>query len=230
VACLEARVTTCDPTVGGSNTIRALNDLLSLTDGDHHLLLELVEYVLRLGVAGSSKGLRLMLAAANSVYAVNDNGDGLEVLVDPMAKDQVRAVIAEVSSASCSEHLKNAWNKAYGLNPDPVNSYSESIKAVEAAVIPILARDDSKATLGKAINNLKNGKSNFKTVVYSPKVDALDRVGEMLSLLWDGQSGRHGGNAPTRHQTLDECRFAVHLAVTLVQMFSSGAVSRIDRI
>ncbi|MFJ9461334.1 hypothetical protein ACIRST_40475 [Kitasatospora sp. NPDC101447] len=48
----------------------------------------------------------------------------------------------------------------------------------------------------------------------------------MLQLLWQGQTSRHGGQAPTRPETQVAAEMAVHLAATLVQWFTAGAVSR----
>jgi hypothetical protein len=46
----------------------------------------------------------------------------------------------------------------------------------------------------------------------------------MLRLLWQGQTDRHGGSTPTIPVTAEA---AVHLAVTLVQRFQSGAIRRV---
>ena len=53
-------------------------------------------------------------------------------------------------------------------------------------------------------------------------------VEECLSLLWDGQRWRrHGSMQPTPSVSLEEALMAVHLAVTLVQWFTSGAVRKL---
>jgi hypothetical protein len=49
----------------------------------------------------------------------------------------------------------------------------------------------------------------------------------MMKLLWQGQTSRHGAQTATRAETLEEVRMAVHLAVTLVQWFATGAVLRV---
>lgn len=48
----------------------------------------------------------------------------------------------------------------------------------------------------------------------------------MLDRLWAGQVSRHCGGSRSRDQTLDEARTAVHLAATLVQLLSAGALTR----
>jgi hypothetical protein len=52
-------------------------------------------------------------------------------------------------------------------------------------------------------------------------------VVSMMELLWAGQPSRHGGKQPTRPETLQDARMAVHLAVTLVAWLTSGAVGRV---
>ncbi|MFI6986560.1 hypothetical protein ACIBSV_49580 [Embleya sp. NPDC050154] len=49
----------------------------------------------------------------------------------------------------------------------------------------------------------------------------------MMQLLWDGQTSRHGKQTPTRPETLEEARAAVHAAAILVQWFVSGAFTRL---
>lgn len=49
----------------------------------------------------------------------------------------------------------------------------------------------------------------------------------MLRLLWQGQTDRHGGSTPTIPVTAEAAEAAVHLAVTLVQWFQSGAIRRV---
>ena len=48
----------------------------------------------------------------------------------------------------------------------------------------------------------------------------------MIGLLWDGQEWRHGGQKPARDATPEEAEMAVHLAVTLVHWFITGAVHK----
>jgi hypothetical protein len=47
---------------------------------------------------------------------------------------------------------------------------------------------------------------------------------DVIELLWQGQSDRHGGSAPTVPIPAQVAPMAVHLAATLGHWFSSGAV------
>jgi hypothetical protein len=47
----------------------------------------------------------------------------------------------------------------------------------------------------------------------------------MIELLWKGHVARHAGGPNYRPQRQGEAQMAVHLATTLVQWFTSGAVA-----
>jgi len=55
--------------------------------------------------------------------------------------------------------------------------------------------------------------------------DAVDPLVVMLDRLWTGQVSRHGGGRNSRDQTQAEAEAAVHLAATLVQLLTSGALT-----
>ena len=126
---------------------------------------------------------------------------------------------------SAGQHLANAWNGAYGRTPDPVKAYSEAIKAVEAAAATVLTPTDLKATLGTLRGHLKSSLAPWRFVIGSDS-DTIETVLDMISMLWDGQTSRHGGVHQTREETPEEAEAALHLAATLVQWFISGAVRR----
>lgn len=81
------------------------------------------------------------------------------------------------------------------------------------------------ATLGSMIGALRNNQQGFALAIMGPggPSDAGPLL-ECLSLLWRGQTSRHGFSRPTRPETLEEATMAVHLAVMLVQWLTSGAV------
>jgi hypothetical protein len=82
-----------------------------------------------------------------------------------------------------------------------------------------------KATLGTMLGELKASSAKFMLAIpgRTGTGDIAPLIG-MMQMLWDGQSSRHGSQTPTRPETLPEAQMAVHLAVTLVMWFCSGAV------
>jgi hypothetical protein len=115
----------------------------------------------------------------------------------------------------------------HALRPDPVKAYAQAIKAVESAAHALVEPHNAKATLGTMLGHLKANRDRFSLVIGGP--DGKGDVGPLIvciTLMWEGQSSRHGSSRPTRNETLEEATMALHLAVTLVQWFTSGAVRR----
>ncbi|MFD7978759.1 hypothetical protein [Streptomyces sp. NPDC059071] len=196
-------------------------------------LLDVVDEMLRSEVADDREvhDLMTMLDDAGSSYRVNEAGDGLEERVTPAVRDAVRHTIADAattsSAGSAADHLAAAWQAAYGRGPDPVRAYSESIKAVEAAAHAVIQPNNAKATLGTMLGEIRNARHKFTTAIpVSVAGDPIAVAEAMMRALWDGQTSRHGGQAPTSPETLEAARAGVHLAATLVQWFVSGAVVR----
>lgn len=193
---------------------------------DDALLLDVVEdltehYGNALGEQNAAK-LENLLVKANSAYRVRADGQGLEMRLAPGVREQVEAVVA-AATGSAGDHLTDAWNEAYSRNPNPAKAYSDSIKAVESALAPIVAPNDKLATLGKMVGAIGQAPTKWEFIIASHRVSGVETLVGMLKLLWDGQTSRHGGNAPTRLETLEEARAAVGIAVTVVQFCASGA-------
>lgn len=167
--------------------------------------------------------LGVLLTQGNSAYAVRSDGSGLEMRVLPETRQIVeRAVEESAMAGSVAEHLTEAWNLAFSRTPDPVKSYSESIKAVEAAAAPVLSPKNLRATLGTLIRDFENAPGKWEFVI--PSTSGTDAVLVMMRTLWTGQTSRHGGVAPTQPESPEAAQAAVFLAASLVQLFISEAI------
>lgn len=226
---LELRVALPDLTYGTAPPVSKLRDL---SKADPGLFLDLIEYVLErrnLDETGTLRNkrapqgvgkLELMLELGNSAYKVREDGSSLEMRTLPAVQQQVQGVVDTAGAAGA--HLADAWNAAYSRTPDPVKSYYESVKAVEAALASKISPNNSKATLGSMIADLKNKPEKWKFVIpdgtHSKGVETL--LG-LMQVLWQ-RNARHGG-PDHKPETLEEAQAAVHLAATLVQFGVSGA-------
>ncbi|MEU6927297.1 hypothetical protein [Streptomyces sp. NPDC046631] len=77
------------------------------------------------------------------------------------------------------------------------------------------------------LGEIKNARHKFGTAISTPAgKDAIAPAEAMMRALWEGQTSRHGGQAPTVPETLEVACAGVHLAAALVQWFVSGAVVR----
>jgi hypothetical protein len=124
--------------------------------------------------------------------------------------------------------LRRAWNATYGLNPNASDGYRQAVRAVEAAAIPVILPNDSDATLGRVIGTLRN-RSNQWQLSFTHRTKPEQPIAtliSMMALLWEGQYDRHVTDGASLHISQEEAETALHLAVTLVQWFTSGRVSR----
>ncbi|MGW0915827.1 hypothetical protein ACWD1Z_29345 [Streptomyces sp. NPDC002784] len=176
--------------------------------------------------------LTKLLDEGGSAYRITDALDGLEERVMPAVRDAIRQTIADAASnpsaGSSADHLATAWSAAYGRRPDAVRAYSEAIKAVECAAHAIIQPNHTRATLGTMLGELKGAaRPKFTTALTTAgNADPIAPVEALMRALWDGQTSRHGKQTTTVPETLAAARAGVHLAATLVQWFSSGAVAR----
>lgn len=198
-------------------------------------LYEVIDAILDLQASGAShfvnqrRSLQQLLDDSLSAYTISLDGRGLENRADPTATaaltDGVIAANARADAGSAADHLVTAWAHAYAIHPGPVRAYSESIKAVEAAAHAIIEPNNIKATMGTMLRHMRNHPTDFLLMLPSPGV-TIDAVIGMMAALWAGQTSRHASQNPTRPETVEEARAAVHLAVALVRWFSAGIVRR----
>lgn len=179
--------------------------------------------------------LEEMLDDARSVLRVREDGTGLERRADAVAEAAFITAAGNAEAASeagsAAEHLWAAWECLHALKPVPGNAYFEAVKAVEAAAHSVVYPDEDqqgrKATLGTMLPYLRQHQEEFSLVIAGRDHQRhMGRLIGCLELLWYGETDRHGSREPTRAVSLDEASMAVHLAVMLVQWFTSDAVRR----
>jgi hypothetical protein len=152
----------------------------------------------------------------------------LERRTDPAASVAMKRITS--NQPRDSAHLSLAWEAAYGRDPQPSRAYSEAIKAVEQVAIPVVLPNDNLATLGKVIGALRAAPGGWDcTFTRDTKlpsgtpVSPIEVVIAMLDLLWVNQTDRH---APIKPITQSHAESAVQVALALVEIFRSGAISK----
>lgn len=174
--------------------------------------------------------LKQLLADGRSAYTVRFDGRALVRRVD----STVAALVGVASRAaqqqergSAAAHLRRAYMDAYALHPDPVRAYSESVKAVESAMHETLEPNNSKATMGTMLREIRQHPDRFVVAIPGRRgTEGLSTVEAMVALLWTGQTSRHGSHQPTPEESEVQAQMAVHLAGALVQWFSTEAIRR----
>ncbi|MFD1547109.1 hypothetical protein [Nonomuraea guangzhouensis] len=174
------------------------------------------------------RDLQNILRSAGSAWQVKQDYDGLERRVDDTV---VEATIATENAApsDASGHLRRAWNAAFGYQPNPALAYSEAVKAVEAVAIPLTIPTDPQPTLGKVRAHLELVPHKYILGIAdkhgSPA--SAESVTKLIALLWHGQRDRHAGGPTTSPINQETAQAAVHVAVLLVQFFSTGVIKKL---
>jgi len=224
--------------VSPTNHGAALNQLMAhVQREDDQEVLNMVEDVLRLGGPAQTNPsvLTRTLTQGHSAYAVNDDRTGLEMRLHPEVKEQAQAVV-DAAEEGVATHLTAAWNAAYGRTPDADKAYTRAIKAVEAALRPVISPTASGATLTRMINDMaaKPAKWSFAiaderpaTARPAPGADGVEVVLDLMRLLAYGEKERHGTEGPVELHTAEEAQAAVMIAITLIQFVELGALVQV---
>ncbi|MHA7268626.1 hypothetical protein [Arthrobacter sp. HLT1-20] len=132
------------------------------------------------------------------------------------------------SASHAGRRLAEAWGAVFGINPDPSRAYSLAVKAVEDAAIPAVSPNNTHATLGTIISQMRDtGDWALPLQREDQHATTSATLLSMMKMLWAGQADRHGGHHdPTLVITQEAAEVAVMAAATLVQWFASGAVAR----
>src|SRR5262249_21280790 len=159
-----------------------------------------------------------------SKWCVSATGDSLEERVATEAAE--RAARLMMSGTRSGQHLQKAWRGIYGRNPNPSDAYREAIRAVEVASISVVSPNNTKATLGTVIGDMRATSQKRSVALHPAKGDPVQHVIGMMELLWTAQIDRHGtvDESVPLSVSREEAEAAVHLALTLTHWFQTGAV------
>lgn len=191
--------------------------------------LRIADYLLSLQDSSQvADDLEVILEESGSAWKVGERAGqfGLVRRVPEAVQSAVNNTIA--SGAHAGDRLAQAWEAAFGINPDPSRAYSLAVKAVEDAAIPVVSPNDASATLGKINSQIRN---TGDWCLPLQREDEYATTGStllsMMKMLWAGQADRHGGHHdPSLVITQEAAEVAVMTAATLVHWFTSGAVAR----
>jgi hypothetical protein len=203
-----------------------------------NLLLDVVDFALSFGLrdAREASTLEELLLEAGSAWTVvpfdPESPHGLSFKLERRVSEPVATAVRETMNASgrAGQHLAKAWGLVYGRNPDPDGAYLEAVKAVEAAMVPVISPNNTKATLGTMLGDMKGNADKFvvEMLPIDNTVDSFEVVRSSCQMLWKAQPDRHGTPEARAHSHVSQkaAEGAVQLAVTLVQWFVSGVVRR----
>lgn len=213
----------------------AADSLLQRMMEDHDLALEVINLVLSYSHRASTyseretklTSLEIMLEGAGSAWRdVGGDPPHLEKRVPDEVRDRYLLTARQGRPA---EHLRQAWKKMYGRDPDPSSAYREAVRAVEAAATPVILPDDANATLGKMIGAIRDKPEKWSAPLGDDERPGSDVIREMMGGVWYGQHDRHGTPDQDRPISVnaEEAEAALHVAITLVHLLDAGLMRRV---
>ncbi|ADG78065.1 putative protein OS=Tsukamurella paurometabola (strain ATCC 8368 / DSM / CCUG 35730 /CIP 100753 / JCM 10117 / KCTC 9821 / NBRC 16120 / NCIMB 702349/ NCTC 13040) OX=521096 GN=Tpau_1437 PE=4 SV=1 [Tsukamurella paurometabola] len=124
---------------------------------------------------------------------------------------------ALITSDTTSDELRVAWANAFGRNGDPSDAWDHAIKALEAALIPVVTPGKINATLGSVLGELRANQGNKWRSCFPGKDDdhSPTPLVKTLEQIWPNID-RHQGGA-SRPPTEAEARSVVALTAALIQ-------------
>jgi hypothetical protein len=183
------------------------------TDGQVKYLLSFLNNIL------TSSGSKWMAVLQGTGQAT------LEERVSESAQNSLAMAMKE-SDATTQQFLKTAWSNAFGRAPNPSNAYSSSVKAIEAVAWPVITPNDNKATLGTMLGELRSNISKWETATNDKSADqGITAVKDVMQLIWDGQTDRHGTAQPTA-PSQDAAEQAVLYAVVICNFFNRKLIAK----
>jgi hypothetical protein len=207
----------------------AEEDLMRRCSVDENICLDVVDWLLAYTNASEAVSqLDRILKESRSVWTVGVDESGIRQLqerVDPIV--QQSAETAAPTGSRSGHHLAASWSRSYGKVRDPSGAYREAVRAVEVVAIQLVSPNNSKATLGTVLGEMRANPDRWRVILRpSDGSNGTNRLIGMMELLWNSQIDRHGcvDDDMPLNVSPEEAEAALHIAAALVHLFSSGAV------
>ena len=164
-----------------------------------------------------------ILEEAGSAYCVGTDEDDNFELQFRQSEEMTDLLEAEASQpGNAGAHLRKAWSKCFGLNPDTKGACIEAVSAVEVAAKPIISPDNSRTTLGTLCRDMEAKPSKWATD--SEYVASVEAVLNMMKLVWNEGHYRHGDDRLPLEVSQESAEMTVQTAVLLVSWFRSERI------
>jgi len=129
----------------------------------------------RTGIASSDAST--ILTSGNSAWTVGEGATGTQASSTSRPNHSNRSRRGHLCQDTASHHLAESWQAAFGLNGNPSSAYSHAIKAVEFAANPSRQPNNTKATLGTVISQVRQ---DGDWIIPLTREKATGYVAEML--------------------------------------------------
>ena len=210
------------------STDSAIRSFIARLWSDAGFLLDVVDYFLQsTSYSSARETLEDMLSQGGSAWRVAERNDGFRLERRVLPVMQALAEAALSGSGNDAEYLRQAWQCAFGRSPQPNEAFDHSVKAIEATLTPVVTPKDPAPTLGKMIAALRANPAKWKLRLSGKKPDtSVTALADYLDVVWASHL-RHGlaAKGAKLHHSPEEARDAVIVAVHVVQLIHSGALS-----
>lgn len=191
-------------------------------EGDDRLLLDAIDYALLWADEEQRAMLSYILSYGRSVYRLGRGSDDRWELQKTYSDELIELVGATASRPGrAAQHLRIAWSKIAGRQPDPDKACWEATKAVEVAAKSVVSPDDAATTLGRIIGEM--GKHPERWVCGLRTAEGIERITDMMRIVWQ-EGRRHGDESQPIGVTSEAAEIVVQIAVLLVNWFQSGYI------
>jgi hypothetical protein len=190
---------------------------------DEDRFLDVLDMALRAADYQQVGNLKTALALGGSVWDVADDGKSL---VRRVSEAEQEAYERTVSLADeIANELRTAWAATYGRHPNASDAWDHAIKAVEAALWPIVTPNSHKANLGTIASHLGKQAEQFtlRLATSSDRATNVETLAQMLRLMWPNPDRHATGSRRT--PTQEEAQNVVHLAVLIVNWIRSDPLT-----
>ncbi len=208
---------------------RMFSSVFGRLNADEGLKLDVVDGILQVmhPTVSHVDGLEQILEQSGSKWKVVRVDSSmvyrLEERVDASVAEAMDNLLEQGGDAS--NYMKQAWLSAFGRSPNPSSAYSSAVKAIEAASWQTVTPNNSRATLGTIIRELKDHPENFCVVISERTANlGIDSVRYYMSLVWEGQTDRHGTSNPVS-PSQEAAEQAVFIGLSLCQQFTRSLVT-----
>ena len=205
---------------GYRNSLPHLVDALSMDDKLH---LDVIDIALGWVEDDAATLLEIYLRDSRSAYCVATDGDGTRVLQHRQPKELSELFDCEANQPGrAAKHLRTAWSKCFGLNPDTKGACIEAVSAIEVAGKPVVSPKNSKTTLGTICRDIRSAPDKWETD--SEAVSSVQTVLGMMQMVWNEGHYRHGDESAPLDVTQEAAEMTVQTAMLLVTWFRSGRI------
>ena len=189
---------------------------------DDHLHLDAVDVALRFARRDAVVILERYLREARSAYCVGEDSAQQYELQFRQSEEMTLLIANEANQPGrAAEHLRAAWSKCFGRNPDTNEACMEAVKAIEVAGAPVVIPDDPEPTLGKMCSAIRDKPEKWETD--SEFDGSVTTVLGMMNMVWKSHL-RHGDENAPIDVSQEAAEMTVQTAVLLVSWFRSGRI------